>query len=77
MKRKMNPILLQGSEELFSVEPLAPNGSRSSVRRSAGLLSSSLGNESVQPLGTQARPPPQIDMDEEMAESKCMYKPVC
>lgn len=62
--------LLQGSEELFSVEPLAPHGSGSG-RRSV-LLSSSRSGEMLRPLSARARPPPQIDMDEEMADSEWM-----
>lgn len=58
----------QGSEELFSVEPLAPHGTVS-VRRSV-VLSSTRNSEIVRPLGARTRPPPQMDIDDEMAESK-------
>ncbi|XP_046667814.1 E3 ubiquitin-protein ligase UBR5 isoform X3 [Homalodisca vitripennis] len=59
--------VINGSEELFSVEPLAPHGTVS-VRRSV-MLSSNRSGEITRPLGTRTRPPPQMDIDEEMAES--------
>lgn len=51
------------------MEPLAPHGTVS-VRRSV-VLSSTRNSETVRPLlGARTRPPPQMDIDDEMAESK-------
>ncbi|XP_054273224.1 E3 ubiquitin-protein ligase UBR5 isoform X2 [Macrosteles quadrilineatus] len=60
--------VINGSEELFSVEPLAPHGSVSGRRSMAG----GRGGEISRPLGARSRPQPRMDMEmehDEMVES--------
>uniref|UniRef100_A0A1B6DHC7 HECT-type E3 ubiquitin transferase n=1 Tax=Clastoptera arizonana TaxID=38151 RepID=A0A1B6DHC7_9HEMI len=62
--------VINGSEELFSVEPLAPHGNVSSLRR--GILSTEeRSRDNPRPIGlsgSRARPLP-VDIEEEIVES--------